>query len=132
MKNSNINNPKIDELFHWKKREGIPGAAGCCRIRIYCNNTNIPDSDRWIIIGSEVKESQGQSITNCVEYLFGKVCKFYGIKPEETTWIEHYNQDSYEDRDREEEYSLVTLSPGARPCWKYLRSDDVEALIEGL
>lgn len=132
MKNSILNQSKVDELFHWEKGEGIPGAAGCCRIRIYCNNENIQASERWVIIGSEVKENKGQSLTNCIEFLFGKVCRFYRIKPETTTWIEHYNQDSYEDRNREEEYSLVTLSVGARPSWKCLKPEDVEALIEEL
>ncbi|HEY9614525.1 hypothetical protein [Allocoleopsis sp.] len=129
MKASIIGNPKVDELFHWKKGEGIPGRDGCCRIRIYCRNANIRDSEEWVVIGSEVKENEGQSITNCVEYLFEKVCQFYRIKLEKTTWIEHYNQDSYKDRDREEEYSLVTLSDGGRPYWKYLTRSELESLI---
>jgi hypothetical protein len=134
MKYSIINKPGVDELFHWKQGEGIPGPAGCCRIRIYRSNQNDSNQDpeRWVVIGSEVKENQGQSITHCIQNLFTKVCESYKLNPEQTTWIEHYNQESYKDKNREEEYSLVSISNKGRTSWKYLKQEDVEKLIEEL
>lgn len=132
MKESIINSPEVDELFEWQEGEGIPGPAGCCRIRIYSKkNDGNQEAKQWVVISSEIKENKGQSITNCVETLFKKVCKYYEINPEKTTWIEHYNQESYEDKDREEEYSLVNLS-NKRSSWAYLKNQDLEKLIEGI
>ena len=63
------------------------------------------------------------------------VCTIYGIDPSDLIWIEHYLPSSYYggDPDTEETYDLVTLdytSDGfARPSWKDLMREEVEALI---
>ncbi len=121
--------PKVDETFSWVGGQEIPGYDGFCRIQIFCRSPRLQDSDnKYLVIASELANNEGISVTAGVEYLIPNVCNRFGIAQERTTWVEHYDKDSYPDGQREEEYSLVDIS-GQQPVWTYLSVEALESLL---
>lgn len=120
--------PTIDDIFHYKigRNRQIDDR---CRIRIYRGKRTA------ICILTELKDS-GMSVTNSVEKIIPQLFQLFQDEgnplPENTIFIEHYDEDSYERDNREEDFSLVRLDESYRPSWSPLSTNQVLDLIENL
>ena len=60
-----------------------------------------------MILCTELATNPGQSITNAAEQLATAACRRFAIPFNKLIWIEHYNEESYKGRGREESFDLV-------------------------
>lgn len=91
------------EFFAYKARNG---ADGICLIE----RIDLPD-ERIVVACIETAGNPGQSITNCAEHLCFQVCERFDIQANRLVWLEHYDDNDWDD------WSMVTFEqkPPHRP-----------------
>jgi len=115
-----------------------------CRLRVY----DAPDGEAVVIATDLDEENPGPSVTNAAEDIAAQACLRYGLEPERTTFMEHYDDrfrgvwrgQLVEDKERAfgrengESFDWVSF-PQRRgwdcgsPKWKHASKAAVEALI---
>jgi hypothetical protein len=60
-----------------------------------CELTMLQTPDRLIVIATEIAQNPGTSITNAYKLLAQKIVEEFQINPLTALWIEHYNDKSY-------------------------------------
>ena len=75
-----------------------------CHVRLVRRGADVA------LILSELASNAGMSICNAFEDLLPQIALAYDLDPERLTVIEHWGPFSYEDGDREEEFSRVTYT----------------------
>ncbi len=80
--------PERDELLRYKGR----GAAleGECRMRSYRTNLGL------VVLLDELATNPGPSVTNAGTAVIAAAARALGVVPEDTIWLEHYGDFSYE------------------------------------
>lgn len=121
---------------------------GACRLRLFWPTQGVPARENpAVALVTEMPECGGVSITNGIEAIACEISRCYGLNPQHTVLIEHYD-----DRERGmaaclpgringEKFSCVTfgeLRPLAtapqtlqvrRPQWRSLGKEEVEMLL---
>jgi len=153
---------QIDELYHFCEDTTLPYRSGYrigfCRLRLFQPRERpISASAPVVALVTEHSENEGLSITNGIEVIATAICRRYGLNPQHTILIEHYDDraqsDSWEQgfaarlpgRSDGEKFSCVIFEamqtvkgevksePAAfrlrRPQWQPLSKSAVEALI---
>jgi len=117
---------------------------GTCRIHIF----NAADGTTVVIATDLDEENPGPSVTNAAEDIASQVCLRYGLDPERTVFVEHYD-DRFRGvmngqlveahsgcfgRENGESFDWVTFPQRhgwefGEPAWKHATKAQVEALI---
>ena len=98
-----------------------------------------------VVIVSALAENNGASPCNAFEELAPQLVDYFQLSPRRLTYFERWGSFSYEDLEREEEFSVVTFSydpkgrnafvPGlgrfAHPTWKRVTRAEVEEIAGG-
>ncbi|NER93999.1 MAG: hypothetical protein F6J86_09185 [Symploca sp. SIO1B1] len=127
----------IDETFHYHTRHNLISALELsteafqgqakCRVRVNSN----------AVIGTELKDNPGESITNAASELAMQVAAFYEIPLDKLIWIEHYSSsESYHDDPREKDWETFDQVSFARnngrlitPRWKRITKEEAMSLL---
>ena len=114
----------IDDIFHYKLSPGRT-IDDRCRIRIYRR------PQKTICIITELPNS-GMSVTNCIEKILPQIFWLFKQEsqplPENTIFIEHYNNQSYEGRDYPDSFDLVSIENN-QPFWQSLSFSQLTKLL---
>ncbi|NER93496.1 MAG: hypothetical protein F6J86_06615 [Symploca sp. SIO1B1] len=127
----------IDEIFHYHTRHNLISALDLsteafqgeakCRVKVSGN----------AVIGTELKDNPGQSITNAASELAMQVAAFYEIPLDKLIWIEHYSSsESYEDDPREKDWETFDQVSFTRnngrlsvPRWRRITKEEALSLL---
>lgn len=86
------------------------GNPAQCDLKIYKQEDNTPQT---IVIATEGADNPGMSITNDYETVANFATGVFGLQPDRTLWVEHYNAESYAGKplphEKGDRYSLVHL-----------------------
>jgi hypothetical protein len=91
--------PEIDVLLEWPA--GPCSVAGRCRFRVFTSGRTA------VAIATDLgADNPRASVTNGAELIVAEACGRFGLDPEETVWVEHYD-----DRGKDSRY-IVVRAPG--------------------
>ena len=103
---------------------------GVCQVRI------LQGESGTTVIATEIDINPGASVTNAVEAIATQAVKDFSLDPHRTRFIEHYAQESYEERNRNEPetYDEVSFtwqdSTATNPQWRRLQSEEIADLAD--
>ena len=118
---------RIDTIHHYQHpTTHVDGAH--CRLRIYDNDAGA------VVILSELADNTGISVTNAAEELATEIARLHRLTPDTTTWIEHYDRNSYRHADdMQETFDDITFTwrNGAAhaPQWTRLTATELLAIL---
>ena len=127
------------------------GYEAHCHVRLIRKGTDVRDEDVLVIM-SELASNEGMSVCNAFEDLLPQIVFTYKLDPARLTVVEHWGPFSYNDGNRDEEFTCLTytyepdrptrigfrypleaLTKGAfiDPSWEPISRSDVETLAGG-
>ena len=91
-----------------------------------------------LVIATELAANTGASVTNSCEIIATEICKQKEIAFEDLIFVEHYDKNSYRNKQGEESFSRVCFSQGAisgesrltAPTWQPLTVGEYMELLE--
>jgi hypothetical protein len=119
--------PIIDQIYNWQGfANGVGNWESSCRLRIFQ-----PHPEQVVVVLTDDLDSEGTSITNCVEYLLPKLAKEFNVKPEIAIWVHYQPQNSEAAREVETSQVRLSIDSGGsiRPLWSFVEKAKVESWI---
>lgn len=119
----------IDAVYHY--HHPTTGAPAHCGLRIYAGPAG------RVVVLTELGSNPGISVTNAAAEIATGLAAMYRLDPVTTTWIEHYNGDSYKGRNRiddtfDEVKFLWRGGVATDPNWRRLTLPELRELLPEL
>lgn len=116
----------IDAVYHY--HHPTTGAPAHCGLRIYAGPAG------RVVVLTELGSNPGISVTNAAAEIATGLAAMYRLDPVTTTWIEHYNGDSYKGRNRiddtfDEVKFLWRGGVATDPNWRRLTLPELRDLV---
>jgi len=117
---------RIKNVFKQRLME-FPGqfptafGGGICEVDLY----EVPGEGHIVVI-REIAENKGCSTVNCIENVALQACRDFNLDPNRVVILNHLGPFSYENGDREEEWSLADMAwheewqRFGRPAWGFM------------
>lgn len=112
---------KLFDIIHQFKAEAYSINDGLCRVRMFINSKNKVN----IVVTDLGDLNPSASVTNGIEKIKQSLLQS-GIIPDEVSFIEHYEKDSYDINS----FDLVTFDKKGDPSWTTIIEESVIKLLE--
>ncbi len=128
---ASVNQMIAAETNDWFEYPGYFRSKAHCQLDLFTRGAG---EKFTVAIATEIKENDGLSVTNAIQYIAATICKQYNLQPKDLIMIEHYGKD----RVLGERYSLVRFKHTRHdregwhfedPDWFHLEKTEIERLI---